>query len=399
MRLDVFSFFMRAKSEFKKIFEEHWQDFKQANPSYDEELYDQSVQKMLGCGDAVNGYSEYRCTTCGLDLRRVPFSCKSPFCLSCGKVYSDSVVSQVSKMLHPGVTYRHIVLTIPEQLRQLFYKNRKDKKLYSALMKAGYQCLEDVVSTVKKREVKIGAIVVIHTHGRSGSYNPHNHIIMTDGGINEEQGKWVNLGYFPYEMIHKKWQYHLLGMLKEHFGKTVDSLVDLLWKQYSQGFVGHVSKGKAPEHSKGLAKYLAKYVASPPISTRRMLKYDGDSVTYYYQEHKSKQRKTETVSVNTFIGRMVQHILPKGFQRIRYYGLQSTKTFSKWCDLIKEGLKKIGKVIQDAYHVITLQNYRDRYNETFGKDPLACSHCGGVMELWKIWHPLHGFIYDLIGSG
>ena len=74
MPLDVFSFFMRAKSEFKKIFEEHWQDFKQANPGYDEELYDQSVQKMLGCGDAVNGYAEYRCTRCGLDLRRVPFS-------------------------------------------------------------------------------------------------------------------------------------------------------------------------------------------------------------------------------------------------------------------------------------------------------------------------------------
>ena len=102
-------------------------------------------------------------------------------------------------------------------------------------------------------------------------------------------------------------------MLKEQFGKSVKSLVDLLWKQYPQGFVGHVSKGKAPEYSKGLAKYLAKYVASPPISTRRVLKYDGDSVTYYYQEHKSKQRKTETVKVNTFIGRMVQHLLPKGF--------------------------------------------------------------------------------------
>ena len=100
-----------------------------------------------------------------------------------------------------------------------------------------------------------------------------------------------------------------------------------------------------------------------------------------------------------FRSRMVQHILPKGFQRIRYYGLQSTKTFSKWCDIIKEGLRKIGKVIQDAYHVIPLQNYRARYTETFERDPLVCCHCGGVMELWKIWHPLHGFTYDLIGSG
>ena len=93
---------------------------------------------MLGCGDASNGYAEYRCTACGLDMRRIAFTCKSPFYLSCGKVYSDEVVVQVSKVLHPGITYRHIMLTVPEQLRQLFYKNRKNKKLYSALMMVGY---------------------------------------------------------------------------------------------------------------------------------------------------------------------------------------------------------------------------------------------------------------------
>ena len=84
------------------------------------------------------------------------------------------------------------------------------------------------------------------------------------------------MGYFPYEIMHKKWQYHLLGMLKEQFGDSVKKLIDELWKKYPQGFVGHVSKGKAPEHSKGLAKYLAKYVASPPISNKRISQYDGE---------------------------------------------------------------------------------------------------------------------------
>ena len=95
---------MRKKTEFKKIFEDHWERFKQKHPVYNGVFYDQAVEKMLGCGDAKNGYTEYRCTTCGVDIRRVPFTCKSPFCLSCGKVYSDSVVTQVSKILHPGVT-------------------------------------------------------------------------------------------------------------------------------------------------------------------------------------------------------------------------------------------------------------------------------------------------------
>ncbi|MCD6584673.1 MAG: transposase zinc-binding domain-containing protein, partial [Desulfobacteraceae bacterium] len=73
--------------------------------------YDEPVQKMLGCGKESNGYSEYRCVHCGRDVRRIGFSCKSCFCLSCSKKYVDDFVSQVSQVLHSGLIYRHIVLT------------------------------------------------------------------------------------------------------------------------------------------------------------------------------------------------------------------------------------------------------------------------------------------------
>ena len=71
------------------------------------------------------------------------------------------MVSQVSKMLHPGVRYLHNILTVPEQLRQVFYENRHDGELLSRLMRTGYQCLEDVVSAAKRVDVKIGAIMVV----------------------------------------------------------------------------------------------------------------------------------------------------------------------------------------------------------------------------------------------
>ena len=97
-----------------------------------------------------------------------------------------------------------------------------------------------------------------------------------------------------------------------------------------------------------MARYIAKYVASPPIAVRRIVEYTGSPVTYWYQDHKTQARKVETVDVLTFIGRMVQHIFPKGFQRVRYYGLQATKTFTKWCEKIREGMKRIGRVVQGA---------------------------------------------------
>ena len=117
-------------------------------------------------------------------------------------------------MLHPGVIYRHIVLTIPKQLRIVFYRHRHDGSLLSMFMNVGHECLEDVVSTVKRLLLKIECIVVVQTHGRSGRYNPHLHIIMTNGGIDTGSERWVDLGYFNYEIIHKKWQYHLFGTLK-----------------------------------------------------------------------------------------------------------------------------------------------------------------------------------------
>lgn len=380
---------------FRQIFSDHWEGFKVKNPSYNVAQYEEVVEKMLGCGKEAGGYSEYRCFNCGLDLRRVAFTCKSCFCLSCVKVYVDDFVVQVSKVLHQGVIYRHIILTIPKQLRIYFYRDRINGSLLSALMRSGYECLEEVVSLVKKHNLKIGTIVVVQTHGRSGQFNPHLHVIMTSGGINQEEGRWEDLGYFPYGIVHKKWEYHLFGTMKKEV-KTAEmkNLIDELWQKYPNGLVANVSKGDVPERFKGLAKYLAKYLASPPISVRRIISYTGKTVTYWYNDHESKKKKVETVDVHTFIGRMIQHVLPKGFQRVRYYGLQGTRTFSKWCSIIQEGLKKISRVVKGAYQILSNKKYRDRYKEVSGRDPMVCRHCGSVMDLSQIWHPKYGVIYD-----
>lgn len=380
---------------FRQIFIDHWDRFKTVYPSYDNEQYEEPVQKMLGCGKESGGYIEYVCSHCGQDIRRIGFSCKGSFCLSCAKKYVDDFVSQVSEMLHPGVVYRHVTLTVPEQLRKYFYNARHDSHILSEFMKCGHECLENVVSTVRGQPVKIGSIVVVQTHGRPGNHNPHLHVIMTDGGINQETGKWVDLGYFPYEMIRKKWQYHLFRMLKTVVGTDeIKALIDELWKKYPNGLVTHVAKGRVPESCRGLAKYLAKYVVSPPIAVRRIIRYDGETVKYWYKDHRTGSVKVETVDVLTFIGRMVQHILPKGFQRVRYYGLQATKTFKKWCEAIKKGLRRIGRVIKGAYQVVGRKDYREHYKEVSGRDPMICRYCGNEMEVWRIWHPKYGVIYD-----
>ena len=261
-------------------------------------------------------------------------------------------------------------------------------------MRCGVRCLDDVFSRVSGRTLKGGYIVVIQTHGRNGQYNPHLHIIATSGGWDRQASQWVHLDYVPYPMLRKKWQWHLLTMLRQTVKtQEINRLVDACYTRYREGFVTNVQKGDVPSRYQSLATYLAKYVVSPPISLRRIDRYDGHRVTYHYRSHKSERVERETVEVYTFIGRMVQHVFPKGFQRIRYYGVQATKTFAKIKGMIQEALAKVKGIVKGAIKIIAPLTYRQRYQQSTGRDPLRCPHCqqrhGGVAHLAPdLWgHP------------
>jgi hypothetical protein len=100
-------------------------------------------------------------------------SCKSALCLRCAKVHVDNWVSQVSQVLHAGVIYRHIILTVPAMFRTTFYQNAA--VVLSAFMRCGAQCLDDFYSEVRGKALRGGSITVLHTHGRNGQYHPHLH--------------------------------------------------------------------------------------------------------------------------------------------------------------------------------------------------------------------------------
>jgi hypothetical protein len=381
-------------SVFKQIFSDRWELFQRAHPRYQTSYYDGLVAKMLGGGNPEQmGYVEYRCLHCGQGKHLVSMSCKSSLCLRCAKVYVDNWVSQVSKVLHEGVIYRHIILTVPAMFRTTFYQNAA--VVLSALMRCGVQCLDDFSSAVRGKALKGGSITVIHTHGRNGQYHPHRHLIATSGGYDEAGECWEHVQYVPYPLLRRQWQWHVLSTLR----KTLETdamkrLVDVCFRQYPHGLVTNVHKGKVPSQYQSLARYVAKYVVSPPISVKRIDRYDGERVTYHYRSHRTERVEHETVDVDTFIGRMVQHTMPKGFKRIRYYGVQATKTFAKVKAVMQAALAKVEGVVKGAVKIIARLTYRQRYEQSTGRDPLICPHCGGEMGLWRIWHPTYGVIYD-----
>jgi hypothetical protein len=135
------------------------------------------------------------------------------------------------------------------------------------------------------------------------------------------------------------------------------------------------------------------------MALSRIIAYDReqDTLTYWYRDHLRQGKKTtETVSRETFIGRMVQHILPKGFQRIRYYGLQATCILKTVREQLGHALPVVLQQVMDMGDAGTVgrPSYRERMRSALGRDPLVCPRCGTEMWLWQIWHPHYGVIYD-----
>ena len=379
---------------FKQIFADHWEPFQQAHPLYQTAYYDSLVAKMLACGNPEKiGYIEYRCLHCGQGKHLVAMSCKSSLCLRCAKVAVDNWVSQVSRVLHEGVIYRHIILTVPAMFRPTFYQNAP--VVLSAFMRCGAQCLDDFYSTVRGKALRGGSITVLHTHGRNGQYHPHLHLLATSGGYDDQEERWEHLEYLPYALLRRKWQWHLLTMLRRTLETgAINRLVDACFTKYPNGLVANVQKGQVPSQAQSVARYGAKYVVSPPIAVRRIDHYDGQRVTYHYRSHRTERVEHETVAVDTFIGRMVQHTMPKGFKRIRYYGVQAPKTFAKVKGVIRAALAKVEGVVKGAVKIIARLTYRQRYEQSTGRDPFICPHCGHEMGVWRIWHPTYGVIHD-----
>ncbi len=383
------------ENHFIQIIKKVWPNFKKKYPSYATVYYDSIINKTIHCRDKKFGYTEYICMTCGRGSHRSGFSCKTKFCIHCSRTSSMDFIEEMMCKLHPGVVYRHLILTIPEQLRKYFYNKRFNKDLYNEFIRAGKTYIEDVFRTVtRKKRLKIGCVVVLHMAGRKGTYNPHLHIIVMNGGIDEDTGRWVEIKYFNYKKIlPRKWQWHLLNMLKKFDPSPEMTLLrKKLWKKYKKGFVNNFKKGDVPKEMGHLVKYLARYISKPSISVSSILKcdYEKERVTYSYRDHKSKKKMRTTCNFIIFIGRLVQQILPAGFHRIRYFGLQHPSSYIKRFDEITNALKLSGmNVHENTFMAYATKSWEWKVN------PKKCSFCEDKMEIYRIWSKKYGEIYNV----
>lgn len=202
----------------KQIFQDNnnWENFKiehsdQLRPSVIEE-----VEKVLNCRDPlIMGYHQYKCPKCGKIERIVPHSCKSRFCSSCGKVATDNWMDKsLNEFL--DVPYHHLVFTIPQELRNVFLHNRS--LLHILFKAAGKTLLEWCRDT---GEFIPGIVCISHTFGSILNFNPHIHMLLTEGGLDLNKYRWINNEFVPWNMLKARWKYHIVTLLKPELKKMI----------------------------------------------------------------------------------------------------------------------------------------------------------------------------------
>lgn len=380
----------------KKIFRDFWHvvcfELASMYSSLHWESILENVEKMVNCGDFSNGYAEYICPNC-FEKKKVGFTCKCRFCTSCGKRYVDEWVEKTVKSIF-NVSHRHLVFTIPQELREVIFC---DRTLIKIMMDCASRAAMEVLQS-KGVDAVPGILLVVHTFGRNLKFNPHVHMLMTEGGLTSAD-QWVDIPFLPYGLLRKKWQYYLLTEIKASLPQTRENsrLIDYLFKSQRKGFyVNGKSKMTSARHA---ARYIGRYMARPALAEHKITNYNGTDVTFWYIDHKTKVKVTETIPAKDFIKRLIDHIPLKSFKMARHYGIYSRRTKSISIKILMGCKQFIQKTFEFMKSVSKSLSWRDRLIQSFGKDPLICPKCKEEMLLWRIWHPDYGDIFDLSRDG
>jgi len=351
---------------------DNWETYKKSNECIIREVEIREVEKMLSCMDPKKGYSVYMCVNCG-KTKKLPHSCKSRICSVCGKKHADEWAEKINKEMY-AVPYRHIILTVSDQLWVYFEGNSKMQKL---MMDTAAKTMKDIVKNFNSKRVKAepGIIMVLHPFGKDLKTNMHVHMLITEGGLTSN-GRWIDMPYIDYRIIRKKWQYEILTAMKKAMpgNKELARVIDWCFKERTNGF-NIQAKRRIEGKTKQAARYMARYVRHPAIADSRIINYDTKDVTFVYD----RGGKTFTIVMDKFefIHNVIKHIPDKHFKMVRYFGIHARRAKKN----IREVMEKLGLVVN---YVIKPFSWRKNIKQYTGKDPLKCRECNSEMLIYKV---------------
>jgi predicted Zn-ribbon and HTH transcriptional regulator len=338
-------------------------------------IQQKAVDDITACRTSQLGGHINCCTYCGYE-KPAYNSCRNRHCPKCQFIKQEQWVDKLKGRLIPG-RYFHVVFTIPELLNPLFYINQAN--CYHLLFHAASEALQKAGRNPSFLGADTGAVAVLHTWGQTLTYHPHIHMLVPAGGLSDDQTHWIEAPkkfFVPVKALSSIFRGVLIRELKSYIDQNkfripenMDDFEALKKKLYMKDW--NVYSKKALGGVNGVLAYLGRYTHRVAISNSRLISLEQHKVSFVYRDYRQANRqRTLSLDQTEFVRRFLQHVLPSGFYKIRYFGILATVHIHAKRE---QAIALIGKTMLlpileglSAYEVI---------RELTGKDPARCPKC------------------------
>jgi hypothetical protein len=274
-----------------------------------------AIADILHCRTEVLGGHLLQCEHCGQE-HYVYHSCRNRSCPKCHSQDTEAWLQERRQELLP-VPYFHVVFTVPHELGELIRRHQQD--LYDILLRAAAQSLMKLAADPHYVGGLIGVLCVLHTWTRTLAYHPHVHCLVPAGGVSADRTEWrsARTSYLvPVHALSKLFRGLFLDLVRQERPDLTlpESLRTKGWVVYCKPTV------PGPEQ---VLNYLGRYIHRIALTNSRILSSEDGHVCFRYQDAQDQRWKTMKLPAHEFIRRFLQHVLPQGFHKVRYYGLWS----------------------------------------------------------------------------
>jgi hypothetical protein len=337
-----------------------------------------AYKDILYCRTSKMGSHSLSCDSCGT-VKVCYNSCRNRHCPKCQYIKQQVWVEKLKCRLLP-VRYFHVVFTVPEFLRPLFYINQRF--CYNLLFECSAKAVKRTALNPAFLGVETGCLSVLHTWGQSLNYHPHIHMLVPSGGLDTDGMQWIHAHksfFVPVKALSAVFRgifmEKLLEALRNNLLRIPDGQKDLYPdtnrlknEAYAKPWNIHIKK--TFRGAGQVVSYLGRYTHRVAISNSRILEADHETVRFRWKDYRDNRNKVMELPCTEFIRRFMQHILPNGFYKIRYFGILASANSNAKMDECFRLLKKTRLI--SFYRGLTTYEI---LGEIFGDEMFRCACC------------------------
>jgi hypothetical protein len=299
--------------EIADVFRRFAADYLDAHAASMPPSHRRAIEDILACRTAALGGQVWRCDACGAETFSF-HSCRNRSCPKCHTAQIEEWLERRQAEMLP-VPYFHITVTVPAELRAVLRAHQRDG--YAVLMQATAAAIIELARDPRFVGGTVGVLAVLHTWDQQINLHPHVHCLVSGGGISADGATWHPARrnfLLPIKALARKVRGKFRALLQR---RCPDLIVpDVVWHK---DWIAHVTAWGSGEQA--VLDYLARYVFRIAITNARIVGLDDAGVSIQYRDRKTGSRRFCRLSGAEFMRRFLQHVLPRGFHKVRYFGL------------------------------------------------------------------------------